>query len=185
MSRPQDREQTNDRIARGFENIARHVAEAESIAGLFEALIGGIEEEFSVPFVWLSLVDDERTAPLQEALKSSEMLKHRFSVVPQDLLEGLLPEGLRPVLANQNLQPFYRLFPSSRKYFVRSIAVAPFALDGRLIGAWNNGDADPRRYEADMKTDLLAGLAAHVSGRLDRLAAKQYREAGDSGPSGG
>ena len=48
MSRPQDREQTNDRIARGFENIARHVAEAESIAGLFEALIGGIDKGYLV-----------------------------------------------------------------------------------------------------------------------------------------
>ncbi|MBP7342760.1 MAG: GAF domain-containing protein [Smithellaceae bacterium] len=184
MSNPQDFKRINELIARRFGNIEQRVAAAETIAGLFEALLDGIEAEFSVPFVWLSLIDDERTAPLREALVSSEALKHRFSVVPRDLLEGLLSDGLRPVLANQNLQLFYRLFPPSRKYFVRSIAVAPFALDGRLIGAWNNGDADVHRYEADMNTDLLAHLAAQVSSGLDRLVAQQ-NTAADGGPSGG
>ena len=63
--------------------------------------------------------------------------------------------------------------PSSQKYFVRSIAVVPFALEGRMIGAWNNGDADANRYSPDMDTALLAALADRISLRLTELAAEK------------
>jgi hypothetical protein len=104
------------------------------------------------------------------------MLNTVFSVVPQDLLEGLLPEGLRPVLANQICSPFTGLFPSSRKYFVRSIAVAPFCAgrpSDRRVEQRRRGSPSLRGGNEDRPA---GGVAAHVSGQLDRLAAKQTQE---------
>jgi uncharacterized protein YigA (DUF484 family) len=88
---------------------------------------------------------------------------------------------MKPVLANQDLQPYYRLLPHSRKYFIRSIAVAPFALDGQIIGSWNNGDADANRYEPDMKTDLIESLAGKLSAQLTRLVAQKNGASGIAG----
>jgi uncharacterized protein YigA (DUF484 family) len=171
MGKEEDIQRVNEAIAARFRKIEAGVSSAETIAGLFETLLTGIEKEFDVPFVWLTFIDQENAAPLMTAVNASDILKNRIGVVSSELFAEILPEGLKPVLANKDIQPFYKLLPPSRKYFVRSIAVVPFALDGQIIGAWNNGDADPDRYAADMDTALLSILAGRISLRLTQLVA--------------
>jgi uncharacterized protein YigA (DUF484 family) len=142
MTKKEDIHRINEDIAARFQEIEKALLSARTIAGLFEALVEGIERVFGVPFVWLTFMDRPGADALTNAAVASEVLKGKFSVVSAELLEKILPGGLQPVLSNQNLQPFYRLMPSSQKYFVRSIAVVPFALEGQMIGTWNNGDAD-------------------------------------------
>lgn len=187
MNNEDDLKGINEIIAGRFRNVEDGVGSAETINGLFENLITGIEKEFAVPFVWLTLIDHESTLPIINEMMSSDILKSRFSVVSQEFIETLLTGGMKPVLANKDLKPFYRLLPPSRKYFVRSIAVVPFVLDGRMIGTWNNGDADANRYEPDMKTDLIQGLAVRISQKLSQLVndKKRTSEPGDHhNPSG-
>lgn len=169
MNNEDDLKGINEIIAGRFRKVEEGVLSAETINGLFESLLTGIEKEFAVPFVWLTLIDQESTLPIISEMTSSDILKSRFSVVSREFIEALLPCGMKPVLANKDLKPFYRLLPPSRKYFVRSIAVVPFALDGRMIGTWNNGDADANRYEPDMKTDLIQALADQISRKLSQL----------------
>ena len=188
MGKEEDLKSINEIMAARFKKIEDGVVSAENIAGLFENLLEGIEKEFSVPFVWLTLIDHEKAAPVISEIKSSEMLKSRFSVISQELFEKILPDGGKPVLANKGLQPFYRLLPPNRKYFVRSIAVVPFEMDGQIIGTWNNGDADANRYEPDMKTDLIEALAVQLSRKLSQLAADKNvasDQTGNNNPSGG
>ena len=170
MSNEEDLKSINEIIAARFKIIEDAVDAAETITGLFENLIDGIENEFTIPFVWLTLIDHQTTAPVLEKIKMSERLESRLSVVSKELIDKILTRGIKPVLANQDLQSFYRLLPRSRKYFIRSVAVVPIALDGQIIGTWNNGDADANRYEPDMKTDLIESLAGKLSARLTRLA---------------
>lgn len=171
MGKKEDIERMNEEIAARFGKIEAAVSSAETIAGLFESLLAGIEKEFNVPFVWLTLIDNGSTAPLMDAVNASDVLKNRLCVISRDGFEKILPGGVKPVLANKDLQPFYKMMPPSRKYFVRSIAVAPFALDGQVVGAWNNGDADPNRYAADMDSTLLSALADKISLKLTALIA--------------
>ncbi len=171
MGKKEDIQRINEEIAARFSKIEDDVSSAETIAGLFEVLLDGIEKEFAVPFVWLTLIDHVNAAPLIKVVNASDILKNRLCVVSSELFEKIMPEGLKPVLANKNLSPFYKLLPSSRKYFVKSLAVVPFTLDGQTIGSWNNGDAVADRYTADMDTTLLASLARRISLQLTRLAA--------------
>ncbi|HPC85040.1 MAG TPA: DUF484 family protein [Smithellaceae bacterium] len=173
MTKKEDIRRINEDLAARFRKMEEALLSARTVAGLFEALVDGIEREFAVPFVWFAFVDRPAADALTDAAVASEILKSRFSVVSEELLERMLPGGLHPVLSNQNLQPFYRLMPPCQKYFVRSIAVVPFALDGRMIGAWNNGDADANRYSPDMDTALLASLADKLSRRLTELVAQR------------
>ncbi len=169
MSNGENVQRINEILAERFSRIETAVADARSIAGLFEALLTGVENEFSVPFVWLTLLDHEDNDPILSELQLSNLLISRYSIASQELLGELLPTGMKPVLANQDLKPFYRLLPPGRKYFVRSIAIVPFALSGQMIGTWNNGDADANRYAPDMKTDLLEAVARRVSEKLTEL----------------
>ena len=85
------------------------------------------------------------------------------------LFGQILPAGLKPVLVNEDLQKFYKLLPSSSKYFVKSLAIVPFKFRDEIVGSWNNGDASSSRYKPDMETDLLQKFAESVSRHLTAL----------------
>lgn len=170
----------NQIIATSFGKVAQSILAAETVSGLFENLFDGIEREFAIPFVWLTLIENETTGQLINELNSSDMLKSRFSVVSEDFIKTILPADSKPVLANRGLKPFYRLLPPERKYFIKSVAVVPFTIGGRLAGTWNNGDADANRYEPDMKTDYIENLAKQISRRLDVIVGEKRKETEDS-----
>ena len=151
------------------ENIEKKLAEAKNIAELFEILFAGIEKEFQVPFVWLTLKNTLTAAPVIEAIKSSDILKDRLNVIKPELFNEILPSGLKPVLVNKNLNQYYKLLPANRKYFVKSLALVPFKMNNEIVGSWNNGDARLNRYTPDMETNLLQKLAQSVSVRLNEL----------------
>lgn len=184
MIKEEDIKRINEEIAARFGRIEAGIASAETVASLLETLIDGIEKEFDVPFVWLTLTDHEKAAKVVACAQSSNLLKNRLSIVPRDVLANLLQDGMKPVLANRDLQPFYRLMPPAKKYFARSVAIAPLALDGEIIGTWNNGDAAPERYMPDMDSTLLRALAERISIKLSELAARKSGAA-DTGEPGG
>ncbi|MFZ1982198.1 MAG: hypothetical protein WAU61_12890 [Smithella sp.] len=169
MHNKEDVEGINTKIATGLENIEKKLAEAKNIAELFEILFAGIEKEFQVPFVWLTLKNTLTAAPVIEAIKSSDILKDRLNVIKSELFNEIIPSGLKPVLVNKNLNQYYKLLPANRKYFVKSLALVPFKMNNEIVGSWNNGDARLNRYTPDMQTNLLQKLAQSVSVRLNEL----------------
>jgi len=169
MNNKEDVEGINTKIATGFENIEKKLAEAKNIAELFEIFFAGIEKEFQVPFVWLTLKNIPTAAPVIEAIKSSDILKDRLNVIKPELFDEIIPSGLKPVLVNKNLNQYYKLLPANRKYFVKSLALVPFKMNNEIVGSWNNGDARLNRYTPDMQTNLLQKLAQSVSVRLNEL----------------
>jgi len=169
MDKTDEIKRVNLEISMKFSKIEQQLFQAKSIAELFETLFAGIEKEFAVPFVWLTLVNSKNATPIIAGIKSSEMLKGRFNVIAQDLFDRILPNGLQPVLANKDLQPYYKLLPPANKYFVKSLAVVPFKAHDEIVGSWNNGDAISERYAPEMETGLLQKLAQKVSARLTEL----------------
>jgi len=169
MNKTEDIERINTKIAASFEKIETGLSEAKNIAGLFEILFTGIEKEFEVPFVWLTLMNTVNNKPIIAAIKCSDVLQDRLKVITPKLFHEILPAGLKPVLVNKDLQPYYKLLPSNRKYFVKSLALVPFKVNDEIAGSWNNGDAYHDRYTPDMETNLLQNLAHSVSVRLIEL----------------
>jgi uncharacterized protein YigA (DUF484 family) len=169
MNKKEDIRRINEDIAIRFSKIEEMLNDAKDIAGLFEIIFVGIEEEFGIPFVWLTLIDTVNTAPIVAAIKSSDILKNRLNVITPELFREILPAGLKPVLVNKDLQPYYKLLPSNNKYFVKSLALVPFKVNDEIAGSWNNGDANPGRYTPDMETDLLQKLVESISRYLTKL----------------
>jgi uncharacterized protein YigA (DUF484 family) len=169
MSKKENVEHINTKIASGFEKIEKKLAEAKNIAELFEFLCQGIETEFNVPFVWLTLTNVAAVAPVIEAVKSSEVLNQRLNVINPQIFNDFFSAGLKPVLVNKNLKQYYKLFPASRKYFAKSLALVPFKVNNIIAGSWNNGDASPERYAPDMESTLLQNLSKALSVRLKEL----------------
>jgi uncharacterized protein YigA (DUF484 family) len=159
----------NLEISLKLSTVEVQISQAKNIAGLFEALFAGIEKEFAVPFVWLTLLDSENNLPIINAVKSSDKLKNRLSIIAPALFEQILPAGDKAVLANKELQPYYKLLPPSNKYFIKSLAIVPFKVRDEIVGSWNNGDVTADRYRPEMETGLLQKLAQKVSTRLTEL----------------
>jgi uncharacterized protein YigA (DUF484 family) len=163
----------NQLLARKFEMVEKRLIGISSPVRLFEHLLGQIEKEFSVPFVWVSLTDKGPLSGIAGALKASALLKDRISVVEEAVLLGLTGQAEAPVLANTDLNPFFKLLPGSIKYFLKSLAVVPLTVDGTLAGSLNLGDYSSGRYRPGMDTDLLKHLAGFVSSRLSAAGAPE------------
>jgi GAF domain-containing protein len=162
----------NQEIAEKFQEIEEKLSSAGDPVGLFEGWMSGMAEAFGIPFLWISLIQNPENEPLIKVLKSSAILGERLNVVDGTVFAALAPNGVAPVLATGELRPFYRLLPRN-KYFIRSLAVAPITLHGRVVGTLNHGDSSPARYAPEMDTSLLQGLASRLSSRLSLLL-KEY-----------
>jgi uncharacterized protein YigA (DUF484 family) len=125
-----------------------------------------IEEEFQIPFVWISILNEGNAINIMNALKSSHILKDRLSIIDRTVLFNLVAESTMPRLINDNLKPFYKLLPRNKKYFIKSLAIAPITLNSEIIGSINYGDFSSLRYQPGMDTTLLERLARNISARL-------------------
>jgi uncharacterized protein YigA (DUF484 family) len=159
----------NEEIACKFRKIEMRLTRRRSAVGLFEALLEDIQIEFHIPFIWLSLIHSPEMAELQKSLERSPLLHDRLKIIEQATFLEIVPSGVTPLLVSGDLKPYYRLLPPSRKYFIRSLAISPLTLRGRLIGSLNQGDPSLERYEPGMDTTLLMHLAQSVSDRLSQL----------------
>ena len=162
--------QVNEDIGRRFTTIKNKLNGASDITGILEILFDEVENEFQIPFVWLTLIDESENTTIIEAVKSSGKLKTRLNLIGRAVFEELLIEGVKPVLINNNLKPYYKLFPQSKRYFAKSMAIVPLCLKNKIIGSWNNGDVSPKRYSPDMDTDILEKFANRISKRLTEIA---------------
>jgi uncharacterized protein YigA (DUF484 family) len=170
MKQEDDVKQFNEKIGRRFSAIENKLNGASDIAGMLEILFDEVENEFQIPFVWLSLIDETENTAIIEAVNSSDKLKTRLNLISRDVFEKLLKEGAKPVLINNNLKHYYKLFPQSKKYFAKSMAIVPLRIKNEIIGSWNNGDVSPERYSPDMDTDILEEFAKRISKRLTEIA---------------
>jgi len=159
----------NEEITSKFKRIEAGLGIRPSAVELFEGLLTDIRTQFGIPFVWLSLLLVPETTDLRKTLAASPLLCDHLNLIPKDLFTEVVPGVASPLLVSGDLKPFFRLLPPNRKYLIRSIAISPLTLSGRLIGSLNQGDPSPERYEPSMDTTLLMHLAHSVSGCLSRL----------------
>ena len=158
----------NKEIAEKFYAIEKSLNAFTDPGDLFEKLVPRLRDEFAIPFVWISIISRPETARLIRLLESSALLRDHVNRIDEAAFRELVT-GAKPVLANRELRLFYRLFPKNKKYFIKSIAVVPISLNGHVVGSINHGDSSPTRYEPDLDTSLLEGLAGSLSSRLSTL----------------
>lgn len=171
MDEKQQITKLNETIAEKFARIETNISSADGIQELFEKLLHEMTEEFAIPYIWFSFISSRKTRELIKKIEPSKLLKNRINSVTSSTFEDLIKSGNKPLLANSDLKPFFKLLPRSNKFFLKSLAIAPISLKGVIIGSLNYGDSDSRRYSPDMDTTLLFELAEKFSLRLAALLA--------------
>ena len=163
----------NEQIARKFFEIEKRILTILDFTDLFEVLLTEIRSKFGIPYTWISLIDNSDLSGFIEELEASEALKPLLNVIDRKSFDTLVGERTSPLLVNHNLQPYFRLLPKNRKYFVKSMAIAPISLDGQCIGSLNQADITVKRFQPGIDTSLLEQLAVKVSLCLSNVTAHE------------
>jgi diguanylate cyclase (GGDEF)-like protein len=168
-----ERMKHNEEVEQKFFQIETRILSVLDFKDLFETLLAEIRDKFEIPYVWITLVDDSDIAHLIQAATSSELLKQRLSVLDRKTFTRILGPGSQVLLANEDLSPFYRIFPENEAYLIRSVALVPISLEGRVIGSLNHADSSAVRYKPGMDTSLLERLGVKLSICLSNVMAHE------------
>ena len=163
----------NEEIARKFFEIEKSILAILNYTDLFEFLLTEIRKKFRVPYVWISVIEKSEVSRFIQSLESSELLRERMNVIDKKNFMELVGSTTTPLLVNDNLKPYYQLLPKNRKYFIKSLAIAPITLDGEIIGSLNQADISRVRFQPGIDTSLLERLAVKVSLCLSNVTAHE------------
>ncbi|MGD2269621.1 MAG: sensor domain-containing diguanylate cyclase [Desulfobacterales bacterium] len=163
----------NEEIARKFFEIEKSILAILNYTDLFEVLLTEIRKKFRVPYVWISVIAKSEVSRFIESLESSELLRRRVNVIDKKPFVELVGHNTTPILVNEDLTRYGALLPGNRKYFFKSLAIAPITLDGEIIGSLNQADISRKRFQPGIDTSLLERLAVKVSLCLSNVTAHE------------
>ena len=165
--------QQNEKIAKKFHEIEIKILSIYNFKDLFEALLSEVQNQFGVPYVWISLIDGNEVSTLVQTLATSNDLRERMSIVDRKMFADLIKDNQKPLLVNENLDFYRQLLPPNQSYPIKSMAVAPISLYGKVIGSFNQADFTKERFQPGIDTSLLEQLAIKVSLCLSNVVAHE------------
>lgn len=165
-----ERLKENEIIVQKFHEVESRFLSILNFRDFFEVLISEIIEKFSVHYVWISIADSSDIASFLDSIRNSEILHDRINVVDESEFGKIAGKLTKPLLANRNLDRFFVLNPPPD---IRSMAIAPLTLDGKLIGTLNQADMSEDRFCPGKDTSLLERLAVKVSLCLSNVTAHE------------
>jgi diguanylate cyclase (GGDEF)-like protein len=165
--------QQNEKIAKKFHEIEIKILSIYNFKDLFEALLSEVQNQFGVPYVWISLIDGNEVSTLVQTLATSNDLRERMSIVDRKMFADLIKDNQKPLLVNENLDFYRQLVPPNQSYQIKSMAVAPISLYGKVIGSFNQADFTKERFQPGIDTSLLEQLAIKVSLCLSNVVAHE------------
>ena len=163
----------NEEIAKKFFEIEKGTLAIRNFKDFFEQLLLLIETKFAIPRVWISIINGSEISHILESLESSDLLKNRLNLIGKSTFLQLIHDATSPLLVNENLTPYYKLLPHRKKYFVKSLAIAPLVYEDNLIGSLNLGDYSASRFEPSMDIFFLSQLAVKISICLSNITAHE------------
>jgi diguanylate cyclase (GGDEF)-like protein len=163
----------NEITARRFHEIEISILTILNFQDFIEKLLFEISSKFSVPFTWLSIIEESSISKYLQKIQDSKLLKKSTVFLSREEFSKISRNRLKPLLANTNLDEFKVLIPEAANYKMGSIAIAPITLDGEIVGSFNQADINVYRFEPGIDTSSLEQLAIKVSLCLSNVAAHE------------
>ena len=168
-----ERLKNNEIIARKFHEIEISILTILNFQDFIEKLLFEISSKFSVPYTWLSIIEESSISKYLQNIQNSKLLRTSTAFLSKEQFSDITRNRLRPLLSNKNLNGFNTLIPEASKYEIGSIAIAPITLDGEIVGSFNQADKDIYRFKPGIDTSLLEQLALKVSLCLSNVTAHE------------
>ena len=163
----------NEQIVRKLFDIESNILSTTRFRDLFENLLAQIEQQFAIPHVWLTLVHDAALTGLIADLQQAPQTRNHLVIVDGNTFTTLCGNGDAPLLVNAGIDRYSPMVPPGLRGSMGSLAIAPIRFEGRIIGSFNQGDANPARFSPDKDTFFLRQLAVKVSICLANVTAHE------------
>jgi diguanylate cyclase (GGDEF)-like protein len=168
-----DRMKHNEIVARKFHEIEISILTILNFQDFIEELLSEISSKFSIPYTWISIIEESSISEYLQSNQNSDLLKKSTAFLSKEDFINITGNRLKPLLANKNLNEFCALIPEASDYEFGSIAVAPITLDGEIVGSINQADKNIHRFDPNIDTSLLEQLALKVSLCLSNVTAHE------------
>jgi diguanylate cyclase (GGDEF)-like protein len=160
----------NEETAKKFHEIEISILSVLDFKTLCESLLTKVSNIFNIPFVWLSIIEDNPISEYIKAIDDSDIVKSKTTFLSRKNFKQITePYGvskdntLVPLLINANMKEFDRFYPENFLESIASLAIVPITLDGKMVGSLNLADSDSKRFEPGIDTSLLEQLAIKIS----------------------
>jgi len=163
----------NEEIHRKFHRLESKIISILNFKDFFEILLTEIKKIFHIPYVWLSVIEESDLAKLIAQINGSDIIHKRTNYIKKSDFDKFLGQLSSPVLINKDLEAYFAFFPNAKSSPIRSLALAPVEIDGKIVGSLNQGDVDPTRFEPDMDTSALKQLMLKISLCLSNVTANE------------
>lgn len=163
----------NEKICRKFAEIESKLLAITRLKDFFDILLAGIADTFDIPYVWLSVIKGGILADLISRSEDADTIISRVNFIAAGEYRKFIHNSEKPVLANKYLTPYGVFFPQDRDLPMRSLAVSPVYVDGKLAGSLNLGDYTSTRFDPNMDISLLEQLTVKVSLCLSNVCAHE------------
>ena len=168
-----ERLKKNEEIAQKFNEIEISILSILDFHDFFERLLCEISDKFSIPYIWISIIQESKIAKQLQDSPEIERLRASTAFVPRQDFLSIVQNNLTPILANKDIDIYQALVPEISDYNIGSIAIAPITLDGEIVGSINQADKNGMRFEPGIDTSLLEQLALKVSLCLSNVTAHE------------
>lgn len=161
----------NEAIAAKLFDIELDMLRAAELSQFADGLTEQVRDRFELDEVWFALTDIEDNRRILALLGEQGGLSERLLVSAVDFLR-LTENSDTPVLRD-NIRPLQTLVPRHLRSRIRSLAILPLQMEGRLIGALILGSGDVTRYQPEMESFFLHQLAIKASAGLTSIWARE------------
>ncbi len=168
-----ERLKQNEIITRKFHETEISILTILNFQDFIEKLLSEISSNFSVPYTWVSIIEESLISKYLHNIQNSKLLQTSTAFLSKNEFSEITRNRLKPLLANKNIERFKALIPEASEYNIGSIAIAPITLDGEIVGSFNQADQNIFRFEPGIDTSLLEQLALKVSLCLSNVTAHE------------
>jgi diguanylate cyclase (GGDEF)-like protein len=162
----------NEETALKFNNVEMKILSILDFKDFFEVLLTDIIKNFQIPFVWLTVLEGSNFSYMLESTNSN-LVKNHLEFISEKEFHKHIGDNTKPLLINKNLKDYSKFLQKDISKSVKSIAIAPISLDGKLIGSLNHGDISVSRFQPGIDTSLLEQLALKISLCLSNVTAHE------------
>lgn len=164
----------NQRIQDNFDALEERILKSRSVRDMARVIVQEIRRRFGVDWVTLCVALDPADVLSRSDTQGIKGLPSFVRVVDAGQLGRALSGVKRwEVLLGPPGDEAELFFREDMLAEMRSRAVVPLHLSGKLVGTLNLGSRDPERYGSDQGTDFLRRLGCKISLVMDNILSHQ------------
>jgi len=163
----------NEKTIERFHRVEAKILSILNFKDFLEKLLQEIENNFNIPYVWITMIKNTEVCNFIQSLDDSELLAQRTNIIDEHDFYQVVCNDTKPIVTNQNIASFHNFLPNIEHDAIGSLAISPITIDGKIIGSFNQGDQSSKRFTANLNINLLQQLAVKVSLCLSNVTAHE------------